>query len=403
MRDFPREVVRAAALIVMTAVLAGPVEAKYEVVYSFQGGSSGANPGAPVTFDSSGNLYGTTDGGGGSCGCGTVFKIGSAGYAVLHAFDKTDGAGPSSNLVFDNSGNVYGTTFEGGVGAGTVFKLRPDGSEAWLYSFLGGNDGSTPYGNIAIDSAGNIYGTTTTGGGGTNCENGSQFGCGTVFEVAPDGTKTTVHAFQGGSDDGAGPGGLIIDSSGDLLVVTGEGGSCSLSAYGCGTVFKIPPDGKGSILYAFQGGNDGGGPIGLVADGNGNLFGATVEGGSETACSGFGCGTVFKISTSGSESVLYAFQNGRDGAYPQAGVILDQAGNLYGTTEDAGGSGCKGGGCGIVFKISPTGQETILRRLGMRTGTNPLAPLVLGKYGLLYGTAQFGGAHNDGVVFSIKK
>ena len=384
-----------------------------KVIHAFQGGSDGATPYfGGLIADAAGNAYGTTAGGGDGCsdgGCGTVFKLTKGRKeGVLYAFKGgSDGAAPYGALMLDASGNLYGTTVSGGgctalrYGCGTVFKLAPDGTETVLYAFQGGGDGYFPEGNVVMDQSGNLYGTT--GGGGTYnavCTGG----CGIIFEVQPNRTEITLYQFQGGSD-GAGPNGaLIADSTGNLFGTTGAGGGCSVSQYGCGTVFEVTPGGQESILYAFQGGTDGYEPYaGVVTDGAGNLYGTTLAGGA--GC----CGTVFEVPAGGgSESVLYSFRGGSDGALP-IGVVRDTKGDLYGSTETGGGGGkgCKkelfGTGCGTVFKLTPAGKETVLDYFKGKRGELPVAPLLLGKNGALYGTTLEGGTDEDGVVFELKK
>jgi uncharacterized repeat protein (TIGR03803 family) len=218
-----------------------------------------------------------------------------------------------------------------------------------------------------------------------------------VFELAPKGKMSVVYAFQGGSD-GAGPdGSLLMDKAGNIYGTTsGGGGTDCDNGFGCGTVFKITPGGTETVLYAFQGGDDGELPqTGVIADGAGNLYGTTAAGGSGAQ------GTVFKVTPAGTETVLYAFQGGTDGIEPLAGLIMDKAGNLYGTTG-YGGSGCKGGNCGIAFKLAPDGTETVLYAFGNRSsGHHPAAPLLMGKHNVLYGTTTAGGTDLDGVVFSV--
>ncbi|HEY5046665.1 MAG TPA: choice-of-anchor tandem repeat GloVer-containing protein [Rhizomicrobium sp.] len=387
-----------------------PAYSGEKVIHTFQGGSDGASPYGGLVADKAGNLYGTTGAGGGSgcqgIGCGTVFKIAADGTeTVLYAFQGgSDGDGPSGSLLRDKAGNFYGETSGGGnAGWGTVFKLAPDGTETVLYAFQGGSDGRSPDGSLLADKNGNLYGTTDEGGNynGSAC---SEFGCGTVFKLQPNGNKITLYAFQGGSD-GEGPNSeLVMDASGNLYGTTGSGGSCSVTSYGCGTVFKIAPDGTETVLYVFQGGTtDGEEPeAGLIADSAGNLYGTTFLGGTHKTCN---CGIVFRVSPSGSETVLYSFQGGSDGENPDAGLIMDKAANFYGTTSYGGTSRCHIG-CGTVFKLAPDGTETVFYAFkGGRDapgGVNPVAPL-LHRGGLLYGTTPIGGANNVGVVFSVKK
>jgi len=207
-------------------------------------------------------------------------------------------------------------------------------------------------------------------------------GCGTVFKIDSSGNETILHNFDG--PDGEYPlAGLIRDGSGNFYGTTTQGGS-----YDGGVVFKMDPTGAETVLYNFTGGNDGGGPnAGLVRDGVGNLYGTTLQGGS-TTCAVGGCGVVFKLDPTGTETVLHAF-NGPDGEAPYAGVILGPGGNLYGTTFAGGSSTCGHGGCGVVFKLAPSGEETVLHNFAYGTeGANPYASLLMDKAGNLYGTAS---------------
>jgi uncharacterized repeat protein (TIGR03803 family) len=393
-----------------------------KVLYSFRGGSDGANPYAGLIADSAGNLYGTTGGGGsgtdcrgGSSGCGTVFKLAPDGTeTVLYSFlGGNDGANPSSSLITDRAGNLYGTTVEGG-GAnnyGTVFKLAADGAETVLYAFKGGSDGISPAGNLVADRSGNLYGATAAGGSytGSAC---TDRGCGTVFEIAPNGTETILYTFQGGSDGGGPDAGLTRDKSGNLYGTTALGGTNNpnnCSDLGCGTVFEVTQSGAESVIYDFQGGSDGSAPeAGLTIDNAGNLYGTTAfggTGGAQCVEGQDGCGTIFRLAPDGTESVLYSFQGGTDGWSPVAGVVRDKTGNLYGTTFAGGGAHCAhvADGCGTVFKLAPDGTETVLFAFFGKHGVQPEASLLMGKDGLLYGTASAGGKYNDGVVFSVKK
>jgi len=165
------------------------------------------------------------------------------------------------------------------------------------------------------------------------------------------------------------------------------------------------PDGTETVLYAFQGGSDGAQPrSALVSDAAGNFYGTSDVGGNTQSCAApDGCGVVFKLAPDGTETALYAFEGGSDGNLPFAGVIRDKSGNLYGTTYEGGSTACHGAGCGTVFKLAPDGTETVLYAFDKRNkGRNPAAALLL-KSGILYGTAVEGGTDNDGVVFSVKK
>ena len=232
---------------------------------------------------------------------------------------------------------------------------------------------------------------------------GGAFDSGTIFEVTPPRTESVLYNFTGGTDGFHPYGGLIRDSQGNYYGTTFQGGIAGSGCnFGCGVVFKLAANGTETVLYDFAGGADGSGPIaGLVLDGQGNLYGTTVGGGNLT-CPGTGCGVVFKIPAAGGETVLYSFLGGSEGARPQSSLILDGQGNLYGTTYEGGGSNCNGLGCGTVFKISATGEETVLYRFsGGTDGGTPLAGLVMDSQGNLYGTTGAGGFAGNGVVFKI--
>ena len=392
--------------LMLVGMLALPVcahAAGFKVLYSFQGGSDGAQPGVSVR-NRAGILYGETgDGGGTGCGgtgCGTVFSLGADGTkTVLYRFaGGKDGYYPDGNVIADKQGNLYGTTYYGGnkkcagYGCGIVYRLAADGTETVLHVFAGGRDGALPLASL-VKVGGQFYGTTSQGGV-TGC---GPYDCGTVFKIDGAGSESIVHRFAGGSDGTYPATSLIADSAGNLYGTTTLGGSSGCQGSGCGTVFKLAPDGSETILHAFAGGTDGSGPTSsLLLDSSGNLYGTTAVGGS-TNCTGFGCGTVFKIGTDGVENVLYAFQGTSDGNWPWGNLIIDAAGNLYGTT-DVGGAGS-----GAVFKLDTSGTETVLHAFsGGDDGAQPNG-LVAGRKGRLYGAASYGGTAGQGVVFSLKE
>lgn len=333
-------------------------------LHSFKG-TNGEDPFAGLLRDAAGNLYGTTDFGGGtacnnSLGCGTAFKLdGSGKESVLHKFKgQPDGDTPASLLVQDGRGNLYGTTAYGGInGVGSIFKIENTGKETILYSFTGGTDGCYPDAGVILDAAGNLYGITFEGGSSGFCN-----GYGLVFELDTTGTLTVLHSFD--SADGAYPASvLIFDKTGNLYGTTREGGKPECGGTGCGVVFELSPQSDGSwteaVLYEFcslsncsDGQEPERGP--LVRDAAGNLFGTAYFGGTSRNCSGSGCGAVFKLDPTGKETVLYSFTDGADGAFPFAGLIKDAAGNLYGTAAYGGDASCNPPhGCGVVFKITP--------------------------------------------------
>jgi uncharacterized repeat protein (TIGR03803 family) len=352
-----------------------------------------------VIRDAQGNLYGTTSGGGAS-GAGTVYKLSTAGdETVLYSFKGgTDGVSPYAGVIPDAEGNLYGTTFFGGepncpvpapfgTGCGTVFKLDKTGEETVLYRFRGGADGAGPVGGVILDAKGNLYGTTWN----TN-PNSTSDGCGTVFKVSQTGEKTLLYNFSCGAD-GAGPAaGVIRDAQGNLYGTTTGGG-----AYGAGTVYKLSAAGKETVLYSFAGRADGASPQSvLTRDAEGNFYGTAYGGGVidvYTSCESVGCGVVFKLDRTGNESVLYTFTGGADGSNPYAGVIRDAGGNFYGTTYYGGESPLSG----VVFKVDKTGKESVLHAFtGGADGSNPVAGVIQDAAGNLYGTTPYGGHYSCG-------
>jgi uncharacterized repeat protein (TIGR03803 family) len=333
-------------------------------LFSFPAGSGGSDPFSGVIFDAAGNLYGTSLGG--STGWGLVYELspGTGGgwtQSVLYQFQGgADGGKPLRNLVFDASGALYGVTGVGGANnLGTVFKLTPLGgswTESVIHSFTGGRDGSNPNGKLTFDTAGNLYGTTTTGANTTTTICAGLGGCGTVFRMTH-GTHwqfSTIYTFQG-SRGGNPMGGLVFDPAGNLYGTTLMGGSCRQSSLGCGTVFKLTPSTSGgwkeTVLHYFTNDYDGAGPIGLVLDAAGNLFGAASHGGPPTLL----CGTVFELTqVSGvwKFAALTQFAGTNDGCFPSGGVTLDASGNVFGVT-DLGGTSDKG----VVYELSPTGAK----------------------------------------------
>lgn len=396
--------VRAVRLCVTSAfgcmlAVAVPMQAsaRHEtVLYAFQGGSDGADSRAALLEDTSGNLYGTTyEGGGTGCdegvGCGTVFELPAGGTeTVLYGFagPPGDGAEPWSALISDSSGNLYGSTSAGGSGdGGTVFKIAAGGTQSTLHSFTGSSHGREPLAGLIEDASGNFFGTTFRGGA---------HSAGTVFRLAADGTEKVVHSFAGGSDGRAPQANLIVDTSGNLYGTTSRGGT-----HHHGTVFMLTPDGTETLLYSFAARKNGLDPVaGLIMDQAGNLYGTTKLGGR------YGYGTVFEITAAGAFTVLHSFGLGsqHDGQWPWGALVADSAGNLYGTTE--------GGGAynnGTVFEIASGGTETVLYSFaGGNDGAHPYASLISDGSGNLYGTTQAGGGStgcNDGcgTIFEISK
>jgi uncharacterized repeat protein (TIGR03803 family) len=411
-------IVPVAALLIIYGILFAPTPAsaadQEKVLYSFKGGKDGVSPSVTLIFDAAGNLYGATgEGGDYQCdrffGCGTVFRLeqiaqGKWKKTTIHTFKGPEGAYPGG-LILDAAGNLYGTTAAGGSKSysGTVFELSPSGHGVWTETVLHAfhnKDGVSPAGSLIFDAAGNLYGTTQLGGA---------YNSGVVFKLAPDAnggwTETVLHSFNG-KDGNLPDSALIFDALGNLYGTTAGGlygavshGNWNCSSAACGNVFKLAPgtDGKWTetVLHSFNG-KDGVEPAAsLVLDKAGNLYGTTVFGGDLklTECGGYGCGTVFKVApgTNGkwTETVLHKFNGFVDGSYPYAEMIFDATGNLYGTTWYSGG---------MVFKLAPSAdgkwKETIIRRFNGDDGANPVAGLVFDKSGNLYGTTQFGGKHD---------
>jgi uncharacterized repeat protein (TIGR03803 family) len=367
---------------------------KEEVLYSFTGGTDGKHPYAGLIGDAAGNLYGVGHEGG-AYGHGTVFKLDTTGkLTVLHAFagQPSDGDTPFGVVLRDAAGNLYGTTVYGGAyNHGTVYKLDPTGKFTLLYSFAGApSDGANPFTDLHRDAAGNLYGTTYYGGDGA-CNDSGGVGCGTVFKVNPRSHQETVlHSFAGHPTDGAHfHAGVMLEAAGNLYCVSIQGG-----AYDSGTVFKIGAvSGQETVLHSFAGQpSDGAHPHAtLISDTAGNLYGTTMNGGA------YDHGSVFKLDTTGTLTLLHSFAGQpSDGSTPHGILVRDGAGNLYGTTE-LGGSDDQG----TVFKLDTTGTLTLLYSFtGQPDGYEPIGGLV--QYaGSLYSTSHRGGSDNLGTVFKL--
>ncbi|MGO9562003.1 MAG: choice-of-anchor tandem repeat GloVer-containing protein [Candidatus Korobacteraceae bacterium] len=328
-------------------------------------------------------------------------------YTTLANFDRTNGTEPTAALIQGADGNFYGTTEYGGVGkgsdtclppysgCGTIFKVTPSGTVTSLYSFCSQtncSDGEYPHAALVRGVDGSYYGTTVFGG---NCPDDEGV-CGTVFKITPTGTFTQLYVFcsQTGCLDGYWPvGGLVLASDGNFYGTTQGGGT-----HGDGTVYRITPAGTLTTIYDFcslQNCADGSQPqAALIQASDGNLYGTAWLGGT----SGFG--TVFRITTNGTLTTLHGF-NGNYGSYPVAALVQATDGNFYGTTQTGGGGSYCYGGCGTVFKITPSGTFTTLYSFSGSDGGLALAGLLQAKDGNLYGTTWNGGANDDGTVFKI--
>jgi uncharacterized repeat protein (TIGR03803 family) len=338
-------------------------------------------------------------------------------FQVIHDFmGLGDGSEPTYGLTIDAAGNIYGTTFNGDALTGTAHKLSHKGGnwiESPLYYFpLAGSGGSIPYTAMIQGREGSLYGTAGYGGNLQACPSGSSSGCGAVYSLRPLPTRpstplsqwnyTPLHIFSGA--DGANPygGELIFDQAGNLYGTTFNGGTGSCVG-GCGVVFQLTPSGGGwieTVLYNFNHSGDGTHPwAGVTLDPAGNLYGTTEYGGA------YGFGTIYQLTPSGSgwtESILYSFANGGDGANPYAGLVLDQAGNLYGATS-TGGTGLGG----TAFELEPSSGSWTFNLLYSFSGASgqlspgPLGNLTFDSASNLWGTTHGGGAYNFGTVFEL--
>jgi uncharacterized repeat protein (TIGR03803 family) len=387
-------------------------------------GTNGEGPKGSLLADGAGNLYGATTAGG-SADYGEVFKLtppaaGKKAWktTVLTSFNATNGNGiiPNGSLIADRAGNLYGTTLQGGGTnqAGTVFELTPPaaGKKAWtitnLFSF-NVTGGRGPNAGLIFDSAGNLYGTTQVGGADND---------GVAFELTPPAagqtawTETVLYSFAGGGDGGNPAAGLIADSAGNLYGTTIEGGSTACNS-GCGTVFELKPPAAGkkawtsTVISSFAGANGAYPYAGLIADSAGNLYGTTSGGGASNL------GTVFELirpaagKKTWTTTVLTSF-NGTNGASPEASLIADSAGNLYGTAQyDGASKACSGGGCGAVFELTPpaAGQTawttTLLASFSLKDGAYPTDSLIADSAGNLYGTSYYGGISKNCTLNAI--
>lgn len=405
------------------------------VMHTFTGGADGGNLTAGLVSDSAGNLYGTAYQGGiagtgvNKTGAGVVYKIDTFGrYTVLYRFTGgADGSGPFAGVIPDAAGNLYGTTYNGGVQNfyGVVYKLSPSGQETVLYSFTGGLDGGNPHAGVTMDAAGNLYGTTYNGG---------SYAKGVVYRLSSSGQETVLFSFgRSGTTGGYPTGGVILDAAGDIFgaaadvvykldsarhfttlaflysaatglsgVVRDGSGNFYFTSnrdtqgrWPNGAVLKLAPSGKVSLLYQFKGAQLGSGSgynSSVILDSAGNLYGTTPFAGT--------AGIVYEIEAGGKVKRLYDFLPAYGGTTPRSGLTPDAAGNLYGTTVWGGGPA----NAGAVYKLSPTGKETVLYTFkgGSTDGANPeYYNVVFDRLGNLYGVTARGGAADQGVVYEL--
>jgi uncharacterized repeat protein (TIGR03803 family) len=378
----------------------------YKLVYAFQGGAFGSDPFGGLTAVK-GRLFGTTLLGGftTACptGCGTVFD----GTKSIYSFkgpSKEDGEKPNGDLLLVGN-TLYGTTMGGGNdsgacsedgytnGCGTVFAVDIKGRERVVYRFKGGSDGAYPKaGLVAIN--GTLYGTTYAGG--TDCGySSSPPGCGVVFATDTSGNESVLHRFAG-PPDAANPDAALLVVGGVLYGTTAFGGKCDFSN-GCGTVFKVSLSGRESVVHSFQGKKDGSRPETPLVYANASLYGVTSEGGCESSCYySVGGGTLFRMSLAGHETIVHRFSGKGDGLVP-SGRLVFQNGEFYGTTF-SGGSNEQG----TIYSADSSGVKILHSFAGMLDGGGPWGLTPLGSQGQLYGTTQSGGAvsyNGAGTIF----
>ncbi|MGZ8189475.1 MAG: choice-of-anchor tandem repeat GloVer-containing protein, partial [Methylosarcina sp.] len=400
----------------------------YSVVYEFPGQLCFGGPNSEPIQGSDGSFYGTTSAGGTEANGATVFKLDPSGnFSILHEFDS--GFFEQSKLLLTSDGSLYGATFTGGANdAGILYKIDPSGTFSVLHEFDGGNGGKAPAAGLIQGSDGNFYGTTTAGGTegqgivyrispsgdfsvlhsfdtitGANpyaplvqygdgsfygtTVNGGSFGEGVVFRIDPTGTVSVVYSFGSSDEAGTVPlAELIQGKDGNFYGTNSEGGD-----NGSGTVYRIDSAGYTEILHSFDGSEGSSPHARLLQDPAGNFYGTTYYGGSYNA------GTIFKLDASGMFSILHDFDGGSGGANPEAGLIRDSRGNLYGTTHGGGANSA-----GTVYKLTPAGAFSVLHQFdGAAGGKNPYAGLLRSSDGTFYGTTYSGGNYGQGTVFKL--
>ena len=386
----------------MAAVGAGA--STTEVIYSFLGDEDGEYADTDLDIDRAGNLYGTTVLGG-DFASGTVFQLspvaGSWVHTVVHSFTSgADGAQPYKGVTVDPAGNLYGTTVAGGSGSceggcGVAYKLANSGgtwTETVLHAFSGGSDGSGPGARLTIDKKGDLYGMAPTGG---------DYGSGTIYQLHQTSNGNwrfrVIHAFTGGADGSSGSAGRMVVRGGHLYGAATTGGT-----YGSGTVFELTPTSAGEwnfrVIYSFRGQPDGVFPYGgVLFDSAGNLNGTTYYGGANDL------GTVYQLTPTVSgewtEQVLYSFGGANDGNSSISNLVLDPAGNFYGTTSEGGS------GQGTIFQLthrSTRWVEQIVHQFsGPPDGGFPYTGMVPGLAGEFYGATVHGGASDDGAIYKF--
>lgn len=366
-----------AAMFLLTVCATPSAQAQtFRVLHTFTGGADGGSPSRGVIMVN-GNLYGTTSNGG-TANHGTMFRVNSSGEEiVIHNFKTGSSFSP---LIADSADNFYSTAADGGIrNSGAVFKIDSNGAQKVLHAFSS-DDRVKPLGGLFLDAAGDLYGTTNL--------MGPDGGGGTVFKLDSnsDYRESVLHTFKGVPDGAGSIGRVTVDSAGNVYGTTVFGGFGDF-----GTVFKVDPSGSETILHSFESRSA---PNDLIMDDSGNLYGTTLYGGA-------GIGTAFEVDASGAYTLLYVFRGFRngDGAVPIGTLVRDRAGNLYGTTAQGGNAD----NCGSVFKLSAKGNETVLHIFDCSTdGASPFG-VSMDESGNLFGVTASGGTSGFGTVFEVTR
>ncbi len=359
----------------------------FSTLVNFGGGTNGIYPNGTLVLGSDGNLYGTTSNGGDNS-VGTIFEVTPDGVLnTLYSFSYSGGNEPFTGLMQANDGNFYGTTSQGGgYDVGIVYRMTPGGIVTKIHSFAGW-DGVPPSGTLILATDGYLYGVASYGGTDT-------IG-GTVYKISLQGALTVVHSFCPNRDcsEGQAPRGTLVQASdGNFYGTTSAGGPYCAGNGGCGTVFKLTPDGTLTTLHYFNQ-SDGAFPYaGLVLANDGNFYGTTTLGGAQNY------GTVFKITPDGTFTSLHSFNN-TDGRLPYGPLVQASDGYFYGATYQ-GGLYCQLG-CGTVFRITPQGGFTSLHSFDNSDGNLSYAGMLESTDGILYGTTSSGGTNYSGTLFRL--
>jgi uncharacterized repeat protein (TIGR03803 family) len=352
-----------------------PPPSTYTDLHDFNGGA-----GDPTYFDSgrlaqgrNGKFYAESRNGGTS-GDGTVFTVTTSGtVTIFHSLSATDGASPQGGITLGTDGNFRGNAVSGGTAnLGTVFKITPAGALSVLHNFTNTGDGLNPFNALVMDTHGNFYGTTNVPSPPA-----------TIYKVSPSGIFSTIHTLS--SSEGYEGGQLNLGSNGKIYGAMNLGG-----ANGYGTAFSVTTGGTFTVLHNFNNTDGADAAEGMVQAGNGKFYGATTLGGSSNA------GVIYSLTSSGAYTMLYSLNGSTDGYEPHGQLIVGIDGKLYGVTNSGGSSGC-----GTIFRVTLSGTFTPLYNFDNTHGCNPQEQVIEGTDGTLYGLTQNGGAHGNGVFYSF--